>query len=374
MLDGDLTIQIGSSRVSGWTSATIHRSAENIPNGFEIGLAATSPLGVPAFLEGSPITILIDDDTVLTGYLDQTVSSVEPGDHRLTVSGRGKCSDLVDCSAEWKGSMIQQTDVGDVARKLCTPYGIDVSIRAYLQASQGTGAAASAELPAMGVTLIEAPAVILSEMARYFGVLMYESDNGELVLDRAGSVPASGGFVEGGNITAHSVVRSMAERFSSVQIEAYSVSKLNDVGDDLSLLASASDPNVQRHRLRRAVSSGPNLGPDFAQREATWEVARRAGRGCVAKVTVPGWRDAAGVLWTPNTKAPIHIPSEGIIHQTWIIAEVVFTRDAKGTRTEATLMAPAAFAVEPISINPPGRDVLDATTPAAPATPTTTGT
>ena len=367
MLDGDLTLLIGSTRVFGWTSIRIRRSAEAIPNTFEIGLAANGPLGAPVLAEGSPVTVLIGEDPVLTGYLDQVVTSVEASEHRLSLSGRGKTQDLVDCSAEWKGSLIEQTDVGDVATRLCAPYGIEVSIRADILESANTGAAATKlQLPAMGVTLIEAPASLLAEMARYYGVLMYESDDGELVFDRAGQTPAASGFTEGVNIVAYTVVRSAAERFSDVVIEAYAASQLNELGEELSFLASATDPNVARHRIHRAVGSAPTMGPEFAQREATWEVARRAGRACTATVTVPGWRDAGGALWTPNTKASIHIPTERIINETWVISEVVFTRDdAHGTRTEATLMDPSAFAVEPVVINPVDRDVIAATAPKA---------
>ena len=362
MVDSDVEIAIAGLRLSNWVTVRIHRAAQAIPNAFECGFTGTPSTPYPYVAEGSPCQVFAGGDLVVTGYVDQVVQACDAEGHRFTLAGRGKCSDLVDCSAEWPTSMIQQTDVGDVATKLCQPYGIDVSIRADILSSQASDAASAEalKLPAMGVTLIETPATLLTEMARYYGVLMYESEAGELVLERVGDTIATGSLVAGVNLEAWSLSRSMAERFSQVVVEAMSVAVLADAGADLSFLASATDPNVMRHRVHRAVSSAPAQGPSFAQREADWEVAKRAGVSATVSATVTGWRDAAGALWTPNTRVSLTIAPAGIVSEGWVISEATLIRDAKGTRTELILMPPDAFSVEPISINPIGRDAAEA--------------
>jgi hypothetical protein len=67
---------------------------------------------------------------VITGYVDRVIGTLDARQHSVTVTGRSKCQDLVDCSAEWPGGQIVGSSVLEIARKLAEPYGISVECEA----------------------------------------------------------------------------------------------------------------------------------------------------------------------------------------------------------------------------------------------------
>ncbi|MNL78716.1 phage late control protein GPD [compost metagenome] len=64
-------------------------------------------------------------------------------------------------------------------------------------------------------------------------------------------------------------------------------------------------------------------------------------------MTIDNWRDSAGKLWEPNTLIPISIPQFGLQDEHWLLGDVTFQKDNRGTTAQMVLMPPEAFAVEP---------------------------
>ena len=359
MLDGDLTIQLGAAIFGGWTSVHLHRSCEHLPNSFTIGGAVPAGLigGVQTIPEGAPCQVFLGGDLALTGYADQVTLDGDASSSRVVIAGRGLCQDLVDCSAEPTENgrtvtVLQNGDIQLIAQALCDPYGIEVAILADIVASEG-----AQRLPAFGATLVDTPVSVLQRMARFYGVLLYEDEAGQVTFARAGATTAASGFAVGQNVEQYSFGRSMAERFSELKVFKSSVDLYADQTQltSLNTAATATDPNVPRHRRMAIVSDAPLL--NLAKQEAQWEVSKRAGAARSVTCTATGWRDAAGVLWKPNTLAPIVIPAGGL-NETWIIADTTLIRDERGTRTEATLRPREAFDVEPINLLPANPDYV----------------
>jgi hypothetical protein len=76
------------------------------------------------FREGESCRILVDGRPVITGYVDDVAIRYDDKDHAVSVSGRDRTADLVDCSApsvQWAGRSLPQ-----VAAELCRPFGIGV--------------------------------------------------------------------------------------------------------------------------------------------------------------------------------------------------------------------------------------------------------
>lgn len=357
MLDGECSITIGSVRLSGWTSVQVHRSCEAIPNHFTISAAFAE--SVPSVVEGSPCEVFLGDDQVITGYADTISVQAGAASHTVTIIGRGKTQDLVDCTCEPKNDdPLLMGDAADIAGNLCKPYGIDVSVRADIL-PDGKDDPDKPKLPIFTTTFTDTPASVMTEIARFFGVLCFESPQGELVFERAGTHTAASELSEGQNVLGWKYDRTTAERFSEIRVyTSAGASALANDFDHLTLVASRNDPNVKRHRRHAQISASPVIG--FGDKEAAWELARRAGRSRIVSVTVAGWRDAEeGALWEPNTLAQVTLPSVGL-NAAWLIADVTYRRDGGGTTTDLTLMAPEAFSVQPILLAPAPPDVLDA--------------
>ena len=97
----EVSIVLSDRRWAGWVSVRITRGLERMPSDFEIGLTEVFPGETEMLVAhvGEVCEVYIGRDLVLTGYVDRVTPSISPGQHDVTISGRGKCQDLVDCSA-----------------------------------------------------------------------------------------------------------------------------------------------------------------------------------------------------------------------------------------------------------------------------------
>lgn len=345
--DGEVTIEVGGTALGGWQTIDVTLRAEGFPPSFSIGMTAKEPVTSNAVVAkaGDPCVVKIGGDTVITGYVDRDTNSGDKDSHQLTLVGRGKTQDLVDCSAEWQGGQILSANALEIATKLTAPYGISVKL--------AEGASAGNPVPQTNLTYGETAAEIIQRNARNAGLLAYESPAGELLLARVGKVKAASGVAFGVNVQDYAVNNSMDQRYSDIRCAALSQNTYGDIqgGDDSFFYFTVNDPNVPRHRLMYIVTEAAFSPRFFTELKAKWEVARRAGRAGAVSVTIDSWRDSAGKLWAPNTLvSALGIPGNRAGEEL-CISEVHFHRSAeRGTVAELQLLLPGAFAPEPISL------------------------
>jgi prophage tail gpP-like protein len=348
--DGDITLIVGGQSISGWTSVRITRGIERCPSDFDIGLTELFPgeTNDLAVQEGDACVVQIGNDTVITGYVDRFIPGVDAEKHTIRIVGRGKCGDLVDCAAEWDNGQISGSSMLGIAQKLAAPYGITVT-------------SAVANLPAIpqfNMMIGETAFEIIERIARFSQLLPYDTPDGNLYLSQVGTVQAASGFTLGQNVRRAEVEYSMDQRFSVYKAFIQSMAVLGDLGDGGNLLATVNDPNCTRHRMRVIISEGGGLGNNIAIQRATWEMNRRAGRSKIVSLEADSWRDSAGTLWTPNTLVPISLPQLKLPNEIWLISEVTYRRDERGTAADLVIMAPQAFNPEPILLQPSAPDVV----------------
>ena len=117
MASDDLTITSGDLTITGWTDIRVTRGIERLPSDFSIGMTELHPGEFDKIVlePGDACQVRLGDDPVVTGYIDHYVPSIGPSDHSIQINGRSKCSDLVDCAAEWAGGQISNATVLEVA-------------------------------------------------------------------------------------------------------------------------------------------------------------------------------------------------------------------------------------------------------------------
>ena len=91
-----------------WTSISITSELNTLARSFSIGVTAKLPKAkLPTkFKVGDPIQVYIDDDLVLSGYIDATPISYDANSVTATISGRSKTEDIVDCNPLPEGQAI----------------------------------------------------------------------------------------------------------------------------------------------------------------------------------------------------------------------------------------------------------------------------
>ncbi len=341
----ELTLLLDGVSIQGWNAIRMTRGIERVPGDFELTLTERFPGQIAAVTvnPGASCQVLLGADVVLTGYVDRYVPSISAEQHEIRVIGRGKCCDLVDCSAEWPGGQISGTSALDIARKLAAPYGIPATLR--------SGVAGGPIIPQFNLILGETAWEIIERVCRYSALICYEDASGALVLDQAGTTAHASGFAEGVNVQSASISYSMDRRYSDYVAFRQSVETLDDLGAngvDYNAIGRATDTAVSRHRQLDIIAMASAWGQEVADATARWDLARRYGRSFACRLVTDSWRDSDGVLWQPNRLVQIELPTLKMSMAQWVISEVTYQLDEQGTTATLVIMPPQAFQAKPV--------------------------
>ena len=157
----DLRLEIGGALYGGWTSVSIRRGIGQVAGTFDLSVSERWPgQTVPSPIQpGASCRVLIDGRPVITGYVDDVRMSYNGTSHEVTVSGRDKTCDLVDCCPP--SMQLSGATLAGIARSLAAPFGIDVVDKAGTTAVPGFK-------PNPGDTCFE----ILEQLSRASGVFL----------------------------------------------------------------------------------------------------------------------------------------------------------------------------------------------------------
>lgn len=340
-------LQIGSSIYSGWKSIRIQTGIEQVAGSFELTCADRwSIRGLPVpLLAGKDCQVFVDDTRVITGWLDDDSPGYSKRDHGLLLRGRDATGDLVDSAAITDGQGWSDWTLERMARDLCKPFGIRVSV------ARGTAKSARPSLDKPfesarvnpGETVFE----VLSRAAQLRGCLLVADGLGGLLITAAGSRRASTVLKRGVNILAGSALNSHAERFHRYDVIGQSSEA---GGDDASaaqqVLATAYDQAIRKGR-RTVIQVSEDLPAEDAQLLADWTAANRLARGQSAVITVKGWLDG-DAPWRHNSVVSIDDPLLRMKGD-YLIASVSFTvDDREGQLAELEVAPPAAYVPSPL--------------------------
>lgn len=345
-----LTIKVNDQLITGWTSVRVTRSCERFPSDFSIQATVKDLTGKTVYIQPFNLCeVYLGNDKILTGYVDVRVNRISSTEHTLYVTGRSKCEDLVDCSAELPGrgdtgipvlSYYNKTLYG-TAEAMAKVYGIKIVYKSKQQLQV---------IPRFDVNVGETPYELIEKIARSQNLLVYDDVDGNVVLADVGDGEMGSGFEYGQNIEAMSIEQNFCQRYSEINVFDQTINALGLI--DNPPLGTALDPNI-RHRRLMAFSEAPFVNSqDWTQKRANWEMTRRQGRSQVAHFTVDSWRDGKGKLWEPNYYATIEAQYMELSKARWIIATVSYILDERGTHADVVMMPPDAFSIEPTVLAP----------------------
>lgn len=328
-------LKVNGRLYGGWEQVSIQRGIEQIAGAFTLSVTDrwNTEAGQKAFeiKPGQTCEVWVDGQIVITGYIDETEPAYDATSHAITVTGRDKTGDLVDCGAIYKsGHWINKT-IAQIAQDLIAPFGIGLKVQADI----------GAPLP---VFAIQEGASVFEELeraARMRALLLVSDGQGNLVLTRAGTDRAGAHLLEGGNILRASGMLSWKDRFS------HYIVKGQRTGNDHAFAATVAqqqeavkDATINRYRPLVLLAEDQDGNATLRQR-AEWERNVRAGRGTRATVTVQGWQ-ANGKLWQPNTLTRLQSPRLAA-DLDLLIVSVNYTLDDSGALTVLDLAQPQAF-------------------------------
>ena len=290
MADRVLLIIDGREYV-GWEEVSISRAMDALAGAFSLSLTDRWS----RTLERLPVTpgmtcrVMLGDDLVITGFIDEVSPSIDADSRSLRVSGRDRTGDLVDCSAQVASTELLNQNLGQIARTLAKPYGVSVVVN-----TAGKPFAVFKLQP--GETVFEA----IDRACRQRGLLASSDVRGRLVIGTVATGRADG-LEEGANLLKGAATFSLAQRFSEYRVDGQQAGTDDLFGESAAAVQGrATDPAVTRHRLLR-IQAETSASAESARERACWEAQVRAAKALTVSATVQGWRQTDGTLWAVNT-------------------------------------------------------------------------
>ncbi len=306
-------------------SCALSASAEEAVRQADFQIAWNGP-GIPCSPDDAAV-ITVSGELWGTGYIRDVEGDHDDRSRAYRVSFVSKTCDATEASIDHPTMLAREVDLAGVAKAFDT-LGIGVE-----------GAPPTEKKRVHKVVPGESLFDTIESEARSQGILIYDTPQGKLRLaDRPEGRHASG-LVRGVNIKSAAGHLSGARAFSEIVVKGQSS---EGVG------ASALRPEVtvrgtaRRKRPLVLVEEGESTSARLKKR-ADWEARRAAGDGVSASVTVPGWRDADGRLWTRNFLVAVIDDWLGI-EQDMVIASVELRQDGDdGTAAVLTLKDPRSL-------------------------------
>ncbi|MCA8026474.1 phage baseplate assembly protein [Burkholderia cepacia] len=336
--------------LTGWKSVRITRSIEVATSSFDLTCSADANTLKLVSKEGAPIKVSIGDDTVLTGYVETVESILTSRTHDIRISGRGKLSDLVDCSCRID-KINANTKLKDLCSTIAQPYAVNVVV------ADDTTQKMLDQLPVLPrqlVSITETAWEVIERYARYCGVLVFEGAAGELTISTAGTGEGDSGVAVGENIEAIVCTKTTLGTFSTFNavLSAYSMGADDEGVENLPVVTVVAKSTTGRLRPTYFVSEQSATDRLFVEKRVNWMASRAYGRSRRVRVMVDSWRDADGAPWTPNINYPVSAGGVGVPDGTMLLlAGVTYILNENGTHAELVFGPRQGFLPEPVALD-----------------------
>ncbi|HBA1402938.1 baseplate protein [Citrobacter koseri] len=338
----NVELKVDGKIFSGWTSVTVNRSIETMAGYFDLGVNVQTSTDLSSLAPGKPFTLSIDGQTVITGYTDGRRRQMGADSMKITIAGRDKTADLIDCAAIYKGGQWKKRTLEQIARDLCQPYG--VAVRWEL-----TDAESAAPFTSFTLDHSETVYEALGRAARARGVLITSNAAGDLVFTRADE-SHSDRLVLGENLLSVDFDEDYRDRFSEYTVKGHGRSN-GKVGDtvDARTIASqkgtATDSGITRYRPM-IILADSKIDAQSATARALREQRRRLAKSVTFEAQLDGWTRSNGQIWMPNILAEIDASKFAIQTGPLLVSKVVLTLDDReGVKTTLTLAPRDGFLV-----------------------------
>lgn len=262
-------------------------------------------------------------DLLLTGHVEKRSPALRSSEQELPIAGRSKTGDLVDSSAEHETGEFRDQDAKGIIGTLTKEFGI--SVESDLQHGKE---------PVKRIRPGETVHTFARRLSRKEGFAIGDTPEGNLKFAKAGSKRHAGSLSEGLNILDASAVHDDSKKFSKVKVRAQAPDGYGE--DDLRIEAEADDDTIKRKRVKIIVP--PELiRKQDARDRAKWHRDRASGEGLTCEVTVPGWRDEGGTIWTPGWLVFTELPSLDVVQDMLIKKVSLRQSDEASGGTQAVL-------------------------------------
>lgn len=262
--------------------------------------------GLPPILDvGSRVQVLLGDDVVLTGWLDDVQHSTTRYGRDLNLRGRDNAAILVDCSAPVFA--LRQATLEEVVALIAKEFKLT---------KQNISAVKTRTFDRINIEPGDTAWDALQHAAEAAGLWPWFDPDGTLVVGGPDYSTASVGRLVLGDVALAendlpieelSESTTLARRFSEVTVLGQSHGTESQAGKH-AVKQTAKDPSVSVYRPRIVIDHEAET-PAIALTRARKLISDSHLDGYTVSVTVPGHRAPNGKPWQPGQRVDVYAPT-----------------------------------------------------------------
>ncbi len=367
-MNNRVEVCIGGKRFGGWKSVKIEAGIEQVARAFALQVTERLPgqLSYTAFQSGDLVEVYIGDDLVCTGYVTATPVSCDGKMLTVTVQGKSRTVDLVDCcppsaavqssssASTWTGvkgksgeavaapaqtaTSWKNLPTAKILAALASPYGITVKDEV------GAGEKLANHTVNPGETVVAS----INRLLEKDNLLVTDDEAGNLVVTEPGAGGAcADALVLGENVLSVKAGLDFSKRFSDYVVLGQHKQQDGDTSQTAaSDRGTAKDAEVRRYRLKVIKDSGQS-SIEFCKRRADYAARYAEAQSRKATYVVQGWRQNSGDLWPLNGVVVVTDEVLGFEASSLVIAKVTYDLSDKGMTTSLECCAIDGLSREP---------------------------
>lgn len=315
---------------------TVRMSMEAFARDFTLTMGNDWPDGVLPFEEGAAVEVVVDDECVLTGFVDEIPVTYDSTSHTIQVLGRSVHGQMVDCSAVHKTGHWRDQPMLKIASDVAEPFGVTIGI-------DGDLPNAEKEFRKWAIEDAESAADCVTRLAKMRGGFPVAGPGTGLAITAASmEPPRTDAIAWGRDILRGSRNGRAKERYSHYIVKSQSAGNDYWYGEDAAAkgVYVAVDQEVPQYRPLIIISDSGSAKE--LEDRAKWERNIRAGRARRVVYDLQGFQRPSGGVWKPNARVAVDDPFTDVSTDLLAIG-VTFTYSGEGSVTTLELGASEQF-------------------------------
>jgi len=293
--------------------------------------------------------VLIENEPVLTGFVDSIRISYNSENHIIDIKGRDKTSILIDSSVLGDLSFNTPISLQQIVEKVISRLGADIDIVNNVPGLSTFKNQVVAEISESAFGFIE-------RHCRKKQILLTTNGNGDVVLTRASKTTIRTKLLNQKGNFENNVLSSIAVYDDSERYFSYSAKGQALGGDDIpnanqtdktggpvfDTFVRSFNPKLDARRLILQMEEETDI--ESARDRAIWEANIRRARAITYSCIVQGFFHKDG-LWKINTLVNV-IDDYANIKSDMLVKSVEYKENEDGTFTNLELVSPDAYTLQ----------------------------
>lgn len=300
----ELQLESAGKRYKGWENITITKSMDSIADTFSMEIFTDGDKVI--IDDDKPLKIIVDGKTFFTGYLDDPILSITEVKKPLSINGRSKAGDLIDCNI-LDNKQYNKQNIKQIISDLIKSFNITVSTTLTLT-----------PLDVFDTQVGETYFNAINRLCKQTNTLPISDNNGniEIVKNQNNKTDI---VLRDSDFKSLTFPRSLSNRFSEYVYKKEGI--VTDVTD-----GKVTDDSVGRFRPFVGINTEDKDNKDLAQ----WKKNNNKAKEVQLNGVIVGWDLEINTI--------VEIDTE-FVKNSFLIKDIVYSKGNNGTISSVTFVS-----------------------------------